>query len=112
MFSLLILFSTLVATEVLATAISKDGPSIPCAFDTYDSNGDDVITRQEFLQATSGLPQSTSLSIFIRMDSDHDGSIQRTEFKHRNANLMRGIFDHCRSKCGWWGSDCSGCHNC
>ena len=48
----------------------KDGPSIPCAFDTYDANNDDVITRNEFLQATSGLPQTTSAAIFIRMDNN------------------------------------------
>ena len=48
----------------------KDGPKIPCAFDTYDANDDDVITRNEFFQATSGLPQTTSATIFIRMDND------------------------------------------
>ena len=50
--------------------IFKDGPKIPCAFDTYDVNGDDLITKNEFLQATSGLPQTTSVSIFIGLDKD------------------------------------------
>ena len=48
----------------------QDGPKIPCAFNTYDADGDNVITRNDFLRATSGLTQTTSVSIFIRMDKD------------------------------------------
>ncbi|XP_078323147.1 uncharacterized protein LOC111123685 [Crassostrea virginica] len=110
MIFVLILCSTLIATEIFATSNTKDGPKIPCAFDTYDANHDDVITRNEFFQATTGLPQTTSATIFIRMDNDHDGSIQRDEFRFKGAILMRGVFNHCLAKCGWW-SDCSSCRS-
>lgn len=50
---------------------------IPCDFGSYDLNGDEVITLEEFLSATAGLAKIDPRTLFERLDTNGNPLLTR-----------------------------------
>ncbi|KAJ8317298.1 hypothetical protein KUTeg_005202 [Tegillarca granosa] len=72
-------------------------PTLPCKFETYDTNEDGEITLDEFEKKLVQIGfEDRQYSIFTALDDDDDGKITQKEFDLVTPDLANGIlFPEC-----------------
>lgn len=63
--------------------VQKKAPPMPCEFEFYDLNVDEVVSRDEMQQVSSGfrhLADSQEVDVLAAMDSDANGTVTKAEF--------------------------------
>ncbi|XP_052721065.1 uncharacterized protein LOC128192442 [Crassostrea angulata] len=75
---------------------------IPCHFATYDMDGDENISLEEFLRATAGFTKMDPKTLYEHLDTNGDQAINIEEFTHVTPSLGDvGILDHCQRRRCW-----------
>nr|XP_022319111.1 uncharacterized protein LOC111121915 [Crassostrea virginica] len=79
---------------------SKQEVTLPCDFDSYDTNKDGTVTSAEFLAVSHGFTKVRPDAIFARIDTNHDHQIDHDEFLKAMPELRRDhVFGHCKKIC-------------